>query len=793
MSQGVLLEKQIDCFHCGELCEELTVVHDSKSFCCHGCRAVYELFQETDLQDIYDARKEFKTKQGAYEHLNNPDILNKLLSFQSDDYNKVKLILPAVHCSSCVYLLENLNRLHNGVIRVNLNFTKKEADLHYNPAKVSLVELSELLASIGYPPKFDAEPQKKTSQATSRLSMKIGIAAFCFGNIMLLSFPEYFGFDELGDNTFSRFFAWINIALTLPIILYAGNDYFISAWKGLKKGFINIDVPIALGILTLFLRSLYEVITAVGPGYQDSLAGLVFFLLIGKWFQSKTYDNLSFERDYKSYFPLAVLKQLENKAEVSTPIQDLKPGDKIMVRNEEIIPADSVLLDGVAHIDYSFVTGESRPVKVRKNEIIYAGGRQIGERILLKLTKPTSHSYLTELWNNPVFKKTDLFNVTLLINKVSRYFTLIVLSIAGLAAGYWLMTDPKQVWTVISAVLIVACPCALALSAPFANGNAIRILGRNKFYLKNADVVECLSSVDTIVFDKTGTITSTNSGQVNYEGETLEAMDTAVLAAMTANSTHPLSKQIGESLKVTEPAILQNFSEKPGLGLTAQYNNNSYKLGSEEWVSGIKGTEKGTKVFISKNKDVLGYFCISYTYRKGLLELVQKLRKRYEILILSGDNDHEREKLASVFGDRDMYFNQSPDDKLQFVEKLQQKGKKVMMLGDGLNDAGALKCSHVGIAVTDDVASFSPACDGIVLGEKLSWISKVLEFASNARRIVMISFIISFAYNVLGIGLAVSGMLTPLIAAILMPVSSISVVVFATLGINYMAKKRHLM
>lgn len=784
--------KQVECFHCGDLCIEELIKYDGKDFCCQGCRAVYELFQETDLQDVYALRKDHRKNSGVYDYLNNPGIEKSLLDFQSESHNKVKLFLPAVHCSSCVYLLENLHRLEEGIIKVTLNFVKKEADIHYDPRRISLENVAELLASIGYPPKFSTESAEKKHQATDHLSIKIGIAAFCFGNIMLLSFPEYLGFEDDLDQVFGRFFSWINVLLALPVVLYSGSGYFVSAWKGLRRGFVNIDVPIALGILVLFLRSSYEVLYHSGPGYFDSLAGLVFFLLIGKWFQSKTYQNLSFERDYKSYFPLAVLK-VTDEGPVSTPIQELKSNDTIIIRNEEIIPADAVLVEGKARIDYSFVTGEADAVKVGQNKMIYAGGRQLGERLTLRLLKASSHSYLTGLWNNQVFKADHTGYGELLINRISKHFTMVVITIALLAAGYWFIQDGTQAWQVFTAVLIVACPCALALSAPFTNGNSLRILGRNRFYLKKSSVAEYLASVDTIVFDKTGTITEAGGGEVEYCGEPLLPWEESAISQMTANSIHPLSKKIHQHYTPENSVILTDFKEMAGKGLQAVCNGHILRIGSASWLN-VDEADAGGRVYLSVDEKVRGFFRINSYYRHGLGDLVRQLKKNKDLFVLSGDNDRERGALQKIFGDDvEMRFGQKPDDKLKFVEQLRKQGRTVMMLGDGLNDAGALKQSNVGIAVTDDIASFSPACDGILLGDRLHDLVRFLKFTSVGRRIIIASFIISFAYNLIGITLAVSAMLTPVAAAILMPVSSVTVVLFTTLSGNFTARRLKLL
>jgi len=785
--EATLEKKALKCHHCGDDCEREVIKFDNKAFCCPGCRAVYELFLDTGLQDIYADTNRIKPEENdRYDYLNNGEISDELLNFKSDNHNTISVTLPAIHCSSCVYLLENLQLFTEGIIRVSVNFVKKKADINYNPQEIELSKLAALLDRLGYAPQFGQEVKRKSNDT---LSIKIGIAAFCFGNIMLLSFPEYLGFEDEIDGSFKRFFSYLNLLLALPVIFYSASGYFKSAYAGLKANFINIDVPIALGVSALFARSTFEIISQTGPGYLDSLGGLIFFLLIGKWFQNKTYENLSFERDYKSYFPLAATK-INNNLKLSVPIRDLKEADKVLVRNQEIIPADAILLSNRANIDYSFVTGEEKAITVTKNNQLFAGGRQVGQAIEILITKPSSQSYLTSLWNNSAFdKKSDSSKG--ITDRISKYFTVIILLISIIAAVYWNFTDMDKTWEVFTAVLIVACPCALALSAPFTNGHLLRIFGRNKLYLKNALGVEKLNQIDTIVFDKTGTLTEGQDGVVEYVGKKLSNHEIEMVANLTSNSMHPISQKINLHLNAGEHYEVEDFEEIPGLGVRAQIEGKEVKLGKAEFVDNNQNIRAGA-VCLSIDGNTKGYFFIKNKYREGLKELICKIDD-YELVVLSGDQDQERAELEKLFsGQTKMLFRQQPQDKLNFIKHLQAEGKKVMMLGDGLNDAGALKQSDLGIAITDDVSLFSPACDGILEGKNLNELDKFLALARDGRGIVLSSFIISFLYNIVGISFAVSGLLTPIFAAVLMPLSSISVVGFTSLAGNYFAKTKHL-
>lgn len=788
------------CYHCGELCEDELVLFDDKSFCCNGCKMVYEILDENDLCNYYDLQNTPGTnlKNSDYEqkfaYLDNLDIQKQLLNFSSDSLNKIIFFIPVIHCSSCIWLLEHLDRIRDGINYSRVNFVRKEVSIDYDPRVISLKIIVELLATIGYEPEINLQNATKTKskKESRKLYLQVGVAGFAFGNIMMLSFPEYFGFEGL-DESIQTFITYLNILISLPVVFYSASGYFISAYKGLQQRYINIDVPITIGVVTLFFRSLYEILSHSGPGYLDSLAGLIFFLLIGKWFQSRTYDSLSFERDYKSYFPLAVSRILDNGSEM-VQITELKENDLIEVRNQEIIPGDAELISPQASIDYSFVTGEADAIRKKQGDYIYAGGRQVGSTIRLRVKKAVSQSYLTQLWNNDAFGEENVYDS--LIDKISKYFTIAVLFIALASAGYWYLYEPSYILNAFTAVLIVACPCALALATPFTLGNAMTILGGHKLYLKHMSVLEKLWNITTIVFDKTGTLTKNDGAKLEFIGEALSTNDNRLIASLVAHSTHPLSRAIAKYISPDEIfSDIKDFSEIEGKGITAIIDKTNIFIGSASLIGAneIETAVGSSQVYVKIGDELKGCYSIRSSYRNGLSALIQSLQSNYKLIVLSGDNASEEAHLKSIFSDKAKFlFNQKPTQKLEFIANLQMKGEEVIMLGDGLNDAGALKKANVGIAVTEDVTAFTPACDAILYGQNLPSLSNYLTFARQSKKVILVSFAISFLYNIVGLSLAVSAQITPLFAAILMPLSSISVVVFATFAVRIIGYRQKL-
>jgi Cu+-exporting ATPase len=792
------------CYHCGEECKDEILHIGEKDFCCTGCKLVYEVLSESDLCTYYEiaekpglSQKSVSGRDNRFDYLDDADIVRKLVDFQNAEETHITFSIPLIHCASCIWLLENLHKLHPGIISGRVEFIKKKVQVKYLQDKISLKELVKLLSRIGYEPTINlADADKKTVQVTDKkLIYKLAVAGFCFGNMMLFSLPEYFAEAELLGEGFKKTFNYLNIMLSLPVFFYAATDYYRSAWLSIRNKAVNMDVPIAIGIVTLFTYSLFDIFMLGNEGYMDTMGGLLFFLLIGKYYQQKTYDTLSFDRDYKSYFPVAVTKIVRDEEEV-IPLIKLNVGDIIKVRNEELIPADSILLEGEAFVDYSFVTGEEVPVAKRKGELIYAGGRQKGKALTLTVQKSPSQGYLTDLWNNDSFDKEKVNSLESLANRISGKFTFTVLAIALGALLYWGFSGQLSMGVLaFTSVLIITCPCALAMSTPFTLGNTLRVFGQGKFFLKNSHVIEKLAKVDTVVFDKTGTLTSTSEASVKYFGEPLSEESKSIIKALVNQSTHALSNRVNTWLGGVKAIKLDEVEEVAGKGLRTIYKSQEVKLGSADFTgAGTQGLpEGGNLVFFAVEGTLLGYFFIQSGLRKGIENVVSDIREKFPVHFLSGDQDHERINLVKVFGNRIlMNFNQSPSDKLSYIKNLNRNGAHTLMIGDGLNDAGALRESQVGIALTDKITNFSPASDAIMDAGVIQKLPAFLDFTKTSRKIIKASFGLSFSYNMIGVYFAVQGLVSPVFCAILMPISSISVVVFTTLTTNYLAYRKGL-
>ncbi|AJH13989.1 heavy metal translocating P-type ATPase [Myroides profundi] len=786
------------CYHCGnEVTTFNRIDFDDKEFCCNGCKTVYEIFSENDLSCYYDMEATPgatpEEANGKYDFLEKTEIINKLLEFNEGSTNIVSLYIPHIHCSSCIWILENLHRLNDGVIRVLVNFPEKKATITFNSENVSLKELVLLLTKIGYEPYISLKNYEDKPQAVDRsLIYKIGIAFFSFGNVMMLSFPEYFNIDDIWMREYKDFFRWLILLISLPVFFYSASPYHLAAWKGIKTKNYTIDIPMSLGIIVMFIRSTIDILFDLGPGFFDSMTMLVFFMLLGKLFQQRTYNFLSFERDYKSYFPIAITKIGEDGVEEPIQVYEVVKGDRLLIRNQELVPVDSILISESAFIDYSFVTGEAVPVEKKSGDKVFAGGKQVGDVIEIEAVNTVSQSYLTQLWSNDVFQKKVDIKYKTITDTISHYFTPVLLLISITAFIGWAFVDINAAFNVFTAILIVACPCALALTAPFTLGNAIRIYGRNKFYLKNVTVVEQMAKVNTIVFDKTGTITTNASSTIQYVGEELSREEQGDIRNIIRASNHPLSRKLYNFLSTKVVVKPEIFEEIPGKGLLGTINKKSYLIGSPSLL-GIQSEQvlNETSVHIQINGEYKGKFVFANHYREGVSKLFDNLTKLgYKLAILSGDNDGEREVLEKLLpSSTSLVFNQKPEEKLEYVKKLQENGGNVMMVGDGLNDAGALAQSNVGVSVSENVNVFTPASDAILDARMFESLKSFLNYSKKSVKIIKLSYILALSYNVIGITVSIMNKMSPLVAAILMPISTVSIISFVTIMSNYFAKR----
>jgi P-type Cu+ transporter len=766
------------CRHCGDRCGAQTREHGGHAFCCAGCESVYRLLDGHGLTAYYaggvglSQRDVGQRDPGRFAAFDDPLVTARLVHVVGD-VARVTLQTPALHCASCLWLLEQLWKVEPGVRRVDASLFRRTVTVEYLPTETTLRRIAEQLAALGYEPVIDAEPiADRVPAVRRRLYLQLGVAGFAFGNMMLFSIPRYVNGGPL-EPEFQRLFDMLNVAFALPVLLYAAADYFRAAARSIRARAITLDVPIAIGLAALFSRSLFEIISRTGEGFLDSFAGLVFFLLIGKLFQQKAFDHVSFDRTARSFLPLSI-RRVTTDGTSLVPIESLAPGDVILVRAHEIVPADAVLTSESGHIDYAFVTGEQDPVSVTHGTVIQAGGRVVGGSLTMTVARATAHSHLARLWTDPVFSTPKLHWLDAILARFGRAFTVSALVLAALGAFAW-WPDARMSVTVATAVLIIACPCAFTLAAPLTLGTAMGALGRAGVYVRNPAVILDLSRVTSAVFDKTGTLT-TGARVAQEHVNTLTPVQRDLVRRLATQSIHPISRVLaGDDVDGTGVTDVREFT---GEGLEGRVDGRRVALGNASFIARLSGRLIGVDdaaVWAWVDGDAPVPIRLASIERPGVSATVRTLASRMSTWLISGDHPREADRWAALFGDR-MRFRLSPLDKLSAVRGLQEQGNRVLMVGDGLNDAGALAAADVGIAVSDDTACLVPTCDAVLAGARLAELDHIVGYARRARWVISLCFTVSLAYNAVGLGLALTGRLTPLATAILMPVSSLTIV-----------------
>lgn len=788
------------CYHCGDNCDGKILTFDQKEFCCQGCVSVFKILNQNELADYYCLNEAPGVKMDApiqsekFKFLEIESIVQQIIKFKNKDQTQVVLYLPQIHCSSCLWLLEHLSELNAAIIGSQVNFTSKMITISFNHHEMNIRSLVELLASLGYEPLIDIQQPEQTRLETrynSKTSyLKIGIAGFCFSNIMLISFPEYLGLDTKTNPYLLDFFKWTNLILSLPVIFYSAREFFENAYYSFKQRYLNIDVPIAIAILVTFIRSVYEVVSNTGVGFFDSMTGIVFFMLLGRTLQNRTYSTLSFNKDYQSYFPLAVTKIIDKNHAV-VKVQEIEEHDLLFIHKHEVIPTDCILSKGDAAIDYSYITGEALPEKIAIGDIVYAGGKNVGEALEVLVVKPFSDNSFTKLWNNNAFEKQQ-FEKEAMTTVISKYFSLVVLIISLSTFTYWMFMGASFIaWRAGTAVLIIACPCALLLTASFTNGYLLDLLAKHGIFYKNAQVIEKMAKCKQIAFDKTGTITAVNTkGIVVVQNDLSQEEQSLVLSAMT-QSSHPLSVSIVRHFDAKGITVdgLQ-VEEIKGKGLAFEYQGVLWKIGSRNFIQDVINKSAIAEVLVSADGVLKAVFGMHVQLKEGIATMMDDLAISMQLSLISGDNDGAMSQMQELFPKgSDLKFNCSPEDKLHHIAAMQESGEIVMMVGDGLNDAGALKQSDIGMTVVKNTFSFSPACDVIIEEAQLPFLHQLIKVNKATQRLIWLGFTYSLIFNVIGIAIAIQGALSPLTAAILMPSSSLGIIFISYLGIKFIKNK----
>ena len=750
-----------NCHFCEQpITSGLKIESDNRAFCCNGCAMADAMLN--NRQAVGPGQKLLQ----RYAHLVVAGAQESLQVYNADQASW-KVQLPDIHCSSCLILLERMSEWLEGVLDVRVDFSAKRATIQFNPETLSIAVLAAWLDYVGYPPSLISEKERKRQDFS-----KLGIAGFAMGNAMMSAFPEYFGLDSQGHVGLLTVFRWSTAVFATLSLVVAGISYLQNAFKAIRSRQWSLDIPIAVGMIALWSWSVYELLAGLSGGYFDSLSGFIFFLLLGKMLQERTYAAFSFERTVKDFLPLSVYCQ---RVEGFLKLDQLVPEDNITIQEGGIIPI-TVKVKKPISIDYSFLTGESVPVDLDVGQTAYQGGRVLHKPLLGEVLENIAEQSTSDLWKEEDYGTTGWVSAS-----ITAWFTRTVLILSFFGGLVWYFVAPDRAVEIAVSVLIIACPCALSLAAPFAYGTASALLSKRKLYLKSGRAVADLAAVQVAMWDKTGTLTQKGLDKSELS---LTSEDAAAVLFIANTSIHPVAQSLVTSLSgiaFQRPQKFFEIREISGKGLEAKGRDSTvWRIGSGNWIGQPPGP-----TYIEKNGEILGAFTPEWTYRP-LRSMFKSLDKMgVTNVLISGDQPRDIPKEWKQFFEDRLHFSCSPKEKRALVEQY----KRGMYLGDGLNDVEAIDAALVGLAVVDNVLGYFPKGNGVIFSEALPNLPEFLRYAKRMKRWTKGAYLLSLFYNIAGIGFALTGQLSPVVAAILMPISSITVVLFSTAGAYLLAPK----
>ena len=789
----------VECDHCSlPVPAGLVEANAELQFCCNGCRVAYEVIHEHGLDGYYDIRSRIEASEQpaqrsgrAFTEFDDPAFHRLYCRPLPSNLATVELYLEGVHCAACVWLVEKLTVVVDGVAEVRLDLGRSLATVTWNPETTPLSQVARFLDSIGYAPHpfrgVDARDMARREERS--LLIRIAVAGAIAGNVMLIAFALYGGSFHGITDEFRILFRWVSLALAIPSVAWCASVFYRGARGALKTRALHMDLPIAIGILAGFIQGAVNTVRGSGEIYFDSVTALIFFLLVGRFLQRRQQRRAANSTELLFSIAPATARLVDADGVREVPLEALSPGNTVEVRAGDSIPADGTVVDGSSALDRSLLTGESQPEPVAVGDPVHAGTVNLAGRLLVEVRvtgEDTRAGRLMRLVEEGAMRRAP---VVLLADRISGWFVAIVLALAAITLGVWLKLDPEHAVGHAVALLIVSCPCALGLATPLAVSAAIGRAARKKILIKGGDALENLARPGRMLLDKTGTLTEGRLGVVRWWGdESVRSM----VAAIERHSAHPVARALSEdSTEIGAPDATE-VQEITGAGisgvcegrnvLVASTSHLAHLLGSipEDAVAAADGfaNEGLSPVAVAINKKVVAVAGIGDPLRADSENSVAAIRDSgWQVEILSGDHPAVVRSIANQVGIAPAAARgaATPEDKLEAVREAATK-TTVAMVGDGVNDAAALAVATVGIGVHGGAEATLAAAD-VYLGRP--GLEPVVDLLHGSRRtlgVIRRNLVFSLTYNVVAVSFAITGHMSPLLAAILMPLSSMTVV-----------------
>jgi P-type Cu2+ transporter len=785
------------CVHCGLPVAAARAAADDARFCCEGCRTVHALLHEHGLERYYALRGETggtlapaRPAGRTYDELDDPGVRARIGGIDAAGLATAELYLEGVHCAACVWLVERLPRLAPGVVEARLDLGHARASVVWDPRATELSKIAATLDLLGYTPHPARGLAEQRARRTEerRMLARIGLAGAVAANVMAIAFALYGGILHGMEPEFAGFFRWLSLALTVPSLVWGGSVFFAGAWRALRQGALHMDLPISIGLGVGFIHGAVAVVRGSGEVYFDTITILIFLLLSGRYLLRRQHRAAADATELMAALAPSVARRLDAVGVREVPLEKLVPGDRVEVRAGDLVPADGRVAAGRSALDLACLTGESRPVDVGPGDGVHAGTLNISARIEVAVERTGDETRVGRLMRLVEEHGRRRAPIVLLADRLAGVFVAVVLALAGVTAALWWPSSPERAIESAVALLVVTCPCALALATPLAMTAAIGRAARAGILVKGADVFERLATPGLMVFDKTGTLTTGRPALVSWWGD---ASIRRHVAALEAGSAHPVARALTAGLREEAPASASRAVEIPGRGVEGEVEGRKMIVGSPRFVAErgrVPGDALGeierlaaggyTPVAVAVDGTVVAIAGLGDVLRPETSAVLGRVRAAgWRVCILSGDHPAAVAAIGAQLGlDRDACLGHvAPEDKLRHVELARAAGP-VVMVGDGINDAGALAAATVGIGVHGGAEAVLAAADVFVTHPGLAPVAELLEGARRTLWVVRRNLACSLGYNAIAVALAMTGRLDPIAAAILMPLSSVTVI-----------------
>lgn len=772
------------CLHCGAPCDGVSDAPPD-AFCCVGCETVYHALRDGGFEDFYrvrqaDRRQPRRALTGGAGSLAGPDVVAQWATpVEGTPFHEIDLHLDGAHCAACVWLVEQLPHKLPGVASARLDLSRARLRLRWDDAAVSLQSIGDWLARFGYVPR-PAATGGDGSDAERRLLVRMGISWAIAGNVMLLAAALYAGLGVESDPGLATGARWLSLALTLGSVAYGGREFFVRAWAAGRQ--LGMDLPIAIGISVGFVHSAWATVTGTGEVWFDSIAVLIAALLTARWLQMRG-QRMAREATERlvALLPQTARRVVGDAVEVVATTR-LAAGDVVRVLPGEVVPADGRLAVGTSTVHRGVLTGESVPEPVRGGDEIHAGVTNLTGAIDIHVAAAADETRVGRLLTMIEGESERRAPVAQLADRLGGYFVFAVLLAAATTGLVWGLLDPAVAVEHVVALLVVSCPCALGMATPLGLSVAVGRGARRGIFIKHDDVLERAAKVSHVVLDKTGTLTRGALTVHESYG------DVSAAAGLVSASTHPVARAIASSLKGPR-RLAPEVTEVPGCGLEA----GAVRVGRPDWcgepgpglAQSLRDAAAGrvregtcyTPVAVSVDGVIVGMYGLADELRPDAERLIDALRGRKIVpVLLSGDHPDVVRDTADRLGIDAAHGGMTPEGKREFVSALRQSGDVVMMVGDGVNDAGAIQEADIGIAVHGGADVSVVAADVFTTRPGLGPVVEVLAGAEEVMRTIRRNLAMSLVYNIGGVSLAAFGLVGPLLAAVAMPLSSLAVV-----------------